>query len=212
MDNEVLAKNPDFLTLFVAARSGNPQAYNALMLALYERRKSFFSLGNYSLFRRLDEGEANHAFFRAEMAAYETFRPELGHWETYFVTILAHEMAKVAEEEGYFRGTMVYSLDAELLPSEGNYCLHDAIPAGSEEDPRIYYNYVEQALALGKLRKRINATMLKVVRFRLQGVTYSDIGKALNMSLKRARSLYLRYEKFVRDGIKFGGDPITKTL
>jgi hypothetical protein len=185
-------------------RFGDDDARNVLVERYAKKSGNYARLVSPGIVSNLDEGEINHASFIAYLSAENGYHEGSGTFRNYYLAILSHELSKVFKESPLFESWRFVSLDSNVPGTEGESTFHDVIASGEENDPRCFLDYMEEALTLGKLPSILDQTTLKVARLHIDGETFEGISHLVNLSPKQARTRFLQYDSFIKDGIKFG--------
>lgn len=184
---------------------GDDEASNILAERYYAKHKSLLYLAGSSFLLALGESESNHAFFVAYLSAVKNFNPQKGNFRTYFVKILSHQIPRSLQEERRNPLGNALSLDAPVTgDTENSSCFSDSCSLGDANDPRAYLTYMEEAEQLGALPKSLDRKTLTVARLRIDGRSYEEIASTMRLTPRVVRLKYLRYEAFIKDGIKIG--------
>jgi hypothetical protein len=195
--------------LLLLSREGNLDARFVLTERYFRLRKESAKRASYALAKILEDWDLNLSFFIAFENCFMGYQFGKGRFSTYFLGSLRHEMSKEAEKEHLLDGLNPVSLDNTVPGSEGEYTFHDVI-SSTGEDPRIYVNYLEEAMSLGKIGEDLTEETLEAARLRIDGLSFRAIAEKMNVNIKRVRKLYSQYEKYVSGKIKFGSAPASK--
>lgn len=191
-------------SLFSLWLSGNVEARNELTVRYYRYRLYHCHKVAPLLTAKFDSGDLNYVTFVSFQNALDHFSLMLGSFLNYYLTILEHEVSKKARELALIGPESPLSLDAPVFGKEDEMSLHDVIPSGEQNNPKMYLNYMEEAEGLGCLPKTIDRRVLAVARLRYEGHPFASIAKLLHESDKQVRSKYALYKNFIEHGIKIG--------
>ena len=188
-------------TLLLMSRSQNADAFYTLTKRYFDRRKNLCNQASAALAAMFDAWDLNHAFFLAFNSSLKSYSLGEGSFHAYLVRSLKNALIREAEKLHLFKNVKTLSLDREM-GSDGM-TLHDVIPANGEIDPKMYVTYLEEALRFGKVQDGLEEEVLQVARLKIDGCKFTEIGKILSISPKRASRDYDKYKELVK-GIVFG--------
>jgi hypothetical protein len=192
-------------SLFSLWKAGNEEARSELTLRYYQKRHSHAYMVAPSLVRAFGEGEVNHCVFCAFENCLENYETKLGGFETYYLSVLTHEMTRKARSLNMIGDHQELSLDAPISGGENDdFCLHDVVSSGKNDDPAEYLNYVEEAYSLGKLPKKMDKKTLVIARLRYEKCSYEEIAGYVGLTPKQVRNRFEAFLAFLKSGISLG--------
>ena len=191
--------------LLMGARAGNISATNELLQKYFDMR---FAVARYlspTIVRLLDRWEFNHAFFDAYNNTCKNYSLATGHSvRSYFSTLFKNSLIQEASHNDIFQRLNTLSLDEEHQAQTGDsYTLADIVPDNDPQSNVVYYmNYMDALEKFSERDFKLDDIDKAVVKLRVDGLTYEEIGQTLSISISHARTSYLKFYDKVLETIK----------
>lgn len=189
--------------LLILIREGVPGAQEALFKRYFDQQVYHCRRAAPGIYKRIREWDLNYDYFQVFLKCQNDYRFGRSLFKNYFEAALRHEIYHaytILVKEGF--GPI--SLDDPLSSYSDDLTLHDVVSSYSEDDPRIYLDYLEEAYKLKKAPKEITSDILDVAIMRGENMTYPEIARRLHISTKMCKDRYNRYCKAVRHIIERG--------
>ena len=152
--------------------------------------------GAYSSYSSFDLGTE---FFSTFLNALSSFRFGQGLFKNYLEKALTHDMYRNISKAVADRSN-VFHLDEPLKnDDQSELTFNDVIPASNYDDPRVYLNYAEEAMALGDAPEELDKKVLLIASLRFEGKTIKEIMRLTNMTLKMVKSRYKVFSDFIKE-------------
>jgi|GEM_PF-1338782 len=188
--------------LLLLIRMGKPGAQETLFKRYFDLRSYHVHRAVPSIGSHYDQWEMNSDYFQVFWHCENTFEFGQSLFKNYFETALRHEIHhEIAKKNEIDYNCM--SLDDPLGGSE-DLTFHDVCTSGGGEDPRLYLNYLEEAYRLKKAPDALTEDILDVAVLRGEELTFPEIAKRLQISIKMAKDRYSKYEKIVERIVNHG--------
>lgn len=191
--------------LLLLSRVGNNSSKNELLRRYYDRRYVVGKSVSPTIIKYLDSWEFNHAFYDAYTSVYKNYSfGEKASIKTYFSVLMKNALVSEANNSHIFDRANTLSLDEELHSEEGEtYTLGDIVPDKSEYSNVTYYtNFVDSLDKLEKKHINLSKTEKTILGLRNEGLTFREIGKALNISITSAHQIYTDIYNRVKEALE----------
>jgi hypothetical protein len=148
-------------------------------------------------YNQISAWDLNQRYFVTFLNCLENYTFGNARFQKYLETALGHDIARFVKNKQECDFSLL-SLDGFVHEDESELTLHDVIPAGQSSDPRLFVDYFDEAMALGRAPKLIDKEVLRVASMRIDGYTFAEISSTLKITPKKARVRYEKYEKEVK--------------
>ncbi len=186
--------------LILQTRFGNEHFLNVLLERYFKRRRQLAKCAAPTFSASINDYDLSSAFFVAFQNALSNYEFGRVRFETYFITCLGHELLHLKQEQQK-RCYYEWSLDNSLPSSDGKLLLEDVVET-PQEDPKLYFDYLERSKDLPFLEKKLDPTTKQIIRLKDEGFTYHEIGLILRLTIKQVRNRYDKFRKLVSDLFK----------
>ncbi len=205
MDSDAL-KDEELLLL---SRLGVAGALETLTSRYYAKREYHAKRAAPASYFYLNAFDLGSEFFNSFLHAVNSFRFGNSRFRRYFESALGHDIARKVGEV-FEESKNIYLSDC-ALKSDGedtNVTFCDVIPSSGYDDPRIFLNYADEAIALGKAPKELNRSVLLVASLRLKGKSYAEIMELTGLSYKVVKTRFKAFRDFVTASVLSGEYPV----
>jgi hypothetical protein len=189
--------------LILLWRMNVPCAKEILTKRYYEARDLHARRASPGLYYQISSWDLNQRYFVTFLSCLENYTFGNARFQKYLETALGHDIAHYVKNRQECDFSLL-SLDGFVHEDESELTLHDVVPAGQSSDPRLFIDYFDEAMALGRAPRLIDKEVLRVASLRIEGCTFAEISARLKITPKKARVRYEKYEKEVRKIIARG--------